>query len=235
MSKRIIESIGFVTKKEQVKSVEFNSRSKMMILESEKPFPGYYIRHSNPYKKQIFSIFAITNLLYNNERIIRAIQAVKKDPRFTFDGVPGSMIYQNKNYNLIRFKDLPYKDVDEVLDKFIKNGIEFRKAIKINPAESLIKVRKFFCMKEQIDNVFQDENNEHMSYIFLPSNIRWSTFEKITMDIKYNIKDSNFDAAQTSVYTQEGLIDFVRIYDRNSSQGKLLHIKEKYEEAIAKL
>ena len=235
MSERTIESIGFVTKKEHVKSVEYNTRSKIMVLESDKPFPGYYNRHSNPYEKKTYSIFAVTKLLYNDERFIRAIQAVKKDRRFIFDGAPGSMIYQNKSYNLIRFKDLPYSDVDEVLDQFIQNGIEFRKAIKIHPSESLIKVRKFFCMKEEMDNVFQDKNEEYLSYIVLPSNIRWSTFEKITMDIKYNIEDKNFDVAQTSVYAQEGLIDFVRIYDRNSCQGKLLHIKEKYEEAIAKL
>lgn len=235
MRTRTIESIGFVTKKELVKSVGYNTRNKIMVLELEKPFPGYYIRHSNPYEKQIYSIFAITKLLYNDERIIRAIQAVKKDPKFTFDGAPGSMLYKNKTYNLIRFKDLPYSDVDEVLDQFVKNGIEFHKAIKIQPSESIIKVRKFFCMKEMMDNVFQDEIDENFSYIVLPSNIRWPKFEKITIDIKYNIDDKNFDAAQTSVYAQEGLIDFVRIYDRDSCHGKLLHIKEKYEEAIARL
>ena len=235
MRERTIKSIGFVTKKELVKSVEFDTRSKIMMLESDKPFPGYYIRHSNPFEKQVYSIFVITKLLYNDERIIRAIQAVKKDSNFTFDGAPGSIIYQNKSYNLIRFKDLPYSGVDEVLSQFIQNGIEFRKAIKIRSSETLIKVRKFFSMKEKMDNVFQDENEEYLSYIVLPSNIRWSTFEKITMEIKYNIDDKNFDAAQTSVYAQEGLIDFVRIYDRNSCHGKLLHIKEKYEEAIAKI
>jgi hypothetical protein len=125
--------------------------------------------------------------------------------------------------------------VGEILDLFTSNGIEFRKAKKLPKFETFIRVRKFFSMKQTHEGIFQDLTDKHTSYIILPSNLRWNMFEKITMDIKYNVEDKNFDAAQTSVFAKEGLIDFVRIYDRDSCQGKLLYIKEKYLEAISKI
>jgi hypothetical protein len=47
--------------------------------------------------------------------------------------------------------------------------------------------------------------------------------------------DKNFDAAQCSVYFRHGLIDFVRIYDQDTNQAKLIFIRDKYLEAISKL
>jgi len=235
MSERIIESVGILTKKEQLSSVVSETYSNKLILESNKPFPGYYIRHSGPYDKDPHSLFAITRLIYNDERIIRSIQAVKKDCNCTFDGAPGTVQYQNKAYNFIRFKMLAYNKIGEVLEHFKTAGIEFRRARKVKDYETIIRVRKFFCMKEAPDGIFQDMNDVSTSYIVLPANLRWKTFEKITMGIKYNLEDKNFDAAQTSVFAKEGLIDFVRIYDKDSCRGKLLHIQEKYIEAMANL
>lgn len=237
MSERIIESVGILTKKEDLSSVVAETNSNKLILESSKPFPGYYSRHSDPFDRDPYSTFAITKLLYNDERLIRAIQAIKNDPnhKYDFDGAPGSLQLQNETVNFVRFKSLSYPNIGEVLKHFTENGIEFRRAKKIASFETLIRVRKFFSMKETLDGIFQDIIDKNSTYIVLPVNLRWKTFEKITMDIKYNIEDRNFDAAQTSVFAKEGLIDFVRIYDRDSCQGKLLHIKEKYLGAIAKL
>ncbi len=237
MSDRIIESVGILTKKEDLASVVSDTHSNKLVLESNKPFPGYYDRHSGPFERDPHSLFAITKLNYNDERIIRCIQAIKNDPnpKHDFDGAPGSVQIKNESFNFVRFKLLPYHLVGEILDLFTDNGIEFRKAKKMAQFETFIRVRKFFSMKLTLDGIFQDLTDKHTSYIVLPNNLRWKMFEKITMDIKYNIEDKNFDAAQTSVFAKEGLIDFVRIYDRDTCQGKLLHIKEKYLEAIARL
>jgi hypothetical protein len=101
--------------------------------------------------------------------------------------------------------------------------------------ETLIDIRKFFRLKETIDGIYEDLEQENTSYIELPIQLTWNQFEKITMSIKYNMEDRNFDAAQSSVYTEKGLMDFVRIYDQESCQGKLIHIKEKYLAAVEKI
>ena len=71
-----------------------------------------------------------------------------------------------------------------------------------------------------------------MYYIKIPNQIRWNTFEKITNSIKHNIDDKNFDAALTTMYDESGICDFVRIYDEQCCNGKLIFIQDKYLEAI---
>lgn len=234
MSERIIETVGIVTKKEHLSSVVSETNSNKLILESNMPYPGYH-GMTVPDDLEPDSLFAITKLMYNDERIIRAIQTVKKEGIHNFDAAPGTVQVQNDTYNFVRIKFLPYEYVGEVLEQFEKNGIEFRKAKKITPYETIIRVRKFFSMKESSEGIYQDMGDKFTFYVEIPAHLRWNTFEKITMSIKYNMEDKTFDAAQTSVFAKEGLVDFVRIYDKNCCQGKLLHIREKYLEAIAKL
>ena len=234
MSERIIETVGTVTKKENLASVASETHSNKLILESNIPYPGYH-GLTVPDDLEPDSLFAITKIMHNDERIIRAIQAVKANSSHTFDAAPGTVQFQNNAANFIRFKFLPYEHVGEILENFEKNGIEFLKQKKVAPYETLIRVRKFFSMKEATPGIFQDLGDKFTFYIEIPANLRWNSFERITMSIKHNLIDRTFDAAQTSVFAKEGMIDFVRIYDRNCCQGKLLHIKEKYDEAIAKM
>jgi len=234
MSERIIESLGTITKKERLASVENETHSNSFILENIKPYPGYH-GSTVPDSLEPDSLFGVTKLLYNDERIIRAIQAVKRVTDKTFDAAPGIVTIQNEINHFIRFKFLQYKQAGEVIREFVNAGIEFRRKRKIAPFETIIRVKKFFKMKEAMDGVYHDLLDENTYYLHIPAFLRWVTFEKITMNIKYNMEDKNFDAAQTSVYTKEGLMDFVRIYDKDSCQGKLIHIHERYLEAISKL
>lgn len=234
MSERIIETIGTITKKELVASVENEIYSNKLVIENQEPYPGYH-GTTVPDHLESDSIFAITKLLYNDERVYRAITAVKKEISHDFDGAAGTLTYQNKGYNCVRFKRLPYRLVGEVLTQFEAHGIEFRKSRKVSPFQSMIKVRKFFSIKEVSEGIYQDADNKEITYLEIPVLLRWPTFEKITMNMKYNMDDDKWDAAQTSMFYKDGLKDFVRIYDRDSCQGKLLHIREKYLEAIAKL
>ena len=234
MGERVIETVGNITKKELVASVRNETYSNKLILENQEPYPGYNDT-SIPDRLEPDSIFAITKLQYNDERMYRAIAAVRKAVSYDFDGAAGTLTYQNKGYNCVRFKRLPYKHVGEILSLFEKKGIEFLKARKTDAFQSIIKVRKFFSVKEIADGIYQDTDDKEITYLKIPLLLRWPTFEKITMNIKYNMDDSVWDAAQTSMYYKSGLMDFVRIYDKDSCQGKLLHIREKYLEAIAKL
>jgi hypothetical protein len=234
MSERIIETVGTITKKELIASVEHETYSNKMVIENQEPYPGYH-GTTVPDRMDPDSIFAITKLQYNDERIYRAISSVKKATSHNFDGAAGTLTYQNKGYNCVRFKQLPYRLVGEVLDEFEKNGVEFRKARKVAPFQSMIRVRKFFSIKEMSDGIYQDEDEKEITYLEIPLLLRWPTFEKITLNIKYNMEDKVWDAAQTSMYYKNGLKDFVRIYDEDSCLGKLIHIREKYLEAIAKM
>ncbi len=233
MSQRIFQTVGTVTKEEILSSVESETFTSVMLLESQLPFPGYH-GLTVPDKLEPDSIFAVTRLMYNDERIIRCIQSVKKELSMKFDAAPGTLHLQNKDVNFVRFKHLPYHMFGDVIRQFEKCGIEFKKKKKIAPYIALIKVRKFFKLKEVLDGIYADMDESKFSYLSIPLQMRWNKFKRITMDIRYNVEDKHYDAAQTSIYTETGLMDFVRIYDKEFCQGKLIFIREKYLEAMDK-
>lgn len=234
MSERLIETLGKLIKKEILRSVEHETHSNNMVFENMEPYPGYH-GTTVPDKLEPDSLFAITKMKYNDERVIRAIQTVKKKTDLQFDAAPGSVKYQNALYHCIRFKGIRYQSLGDLLELFEDTGIVFHRKRKVASFETIIEIRKFFKLKETIEGIFGDLEQENTSYIELPFQLTWNQFEKITLDIKYNMEDRNYDAAQSSVYTEQGLMDFVRIYDKEQCQGKLIHIREKYFEAMEKL
>jgi len=234
MSAIILDTIGVITKKESFVTVESETNSNALVLESLQPYPGYH-GLTVPDTLEPDSLFAITKFMYNDERTIRAIQAGKKNFKGTFDAAPGTISIQNQDNNFIRFRHLPYARVGEVISEFEKNGIEFKKKKTYSEFESILKVRKFFTLEETIDGIYKDLFDKNMFYLEIPVVLKWAAFERITLALKYNMDDKNFDAAQCSVFYRSGLIDFVRIYDQNSCQGKLIFIRNKYLEAISKL
>ncbi len=234
MKENIIQSVGTLVKKEKLASVESQTNCRALILESLLPFPGYH-GTTTPDKLEPESLFVVTKKDYNDELIIRTIQKVKQLTKVSFDAVPGTIYLQNNPVNIIRFKNLSYGLIAEVVEYFIDNGIEFEKSKKITPYESIIKIRKFFRLNKLEDGNFEDIDTKEFFYIKLPTHVEWNVFEEITKTIKYNIDNATFDAAQTSVYDCNGLVDFVRIYDKNRNTDKLTIIKNNYLEAVNKL
>ncbi len=234
MRKHVIRSIGIISKKENLIPVEPLSECKTMILESATPFPGY---HGTvlPSKEEPDAMYLVAKRAYNDDKIIRVIMDIRKTFPYAFDGAPGTITMSNDGVHVIRLKKLSYLYVPELIEAFRSYGLEFMKKKKLSEFSSLIKIRKFFEMKEAVEGVFQDMNNKRFSYLHIPCTLRWSTFERITTEIKYNIRDNIFDAAIGHVYEVEGMFDFVRIFDKNFRLGKLTFIREKYLEHIAKL
>lgn len=234
MGNSIFNTFGTITKKEQLSSVENETNSNSMVLENNAPFPGYH-GTTVPDSLEPDSLFAITKLMHKEQVVIRAIQEVKKSLSFDFDATPGYLTLQNETRNFIRFRGLKYVLVGEVLDAFKKYGIDFRRAKKVASFETLIRVHKFFSLEQINEDIFKDCDNKNMAYIKVPSLLRWSSFEKMTFSCKNNCNDNNFDAALASVIVNKGIVDFVRIYDKNVSMEKLEDIKKKYFEAFEKI
>jgi hypothetical protein len=230
MKPKKLETIGAVSKKETLVSADMNCNH--LILETSEPFPGYHGANLPP-NLHTDSLFMVTKLMYNDEKIIRSIQQIKAgEDHPEFDGTPGTVHIYNKPVGVIRIKETTYDKIPALVKLFEETGIEFKKKKKISPYQSIIKIRKFFKMHMIEDGIYQDDVIPQMHYLAIPKNLRWQSFEKITMDIKYNIDDNNFDAALVYVFYEEGIMDLVRIFDLNSSLKKLKCIREKYLEKI---
>lgn len=234
MRKHVIRSIGVISKKEDLVPVERLSDCKFMILESAAPFPGYH-GTTLPEKEEPDALYLVLKRAYNDDKIIRVVMNLRKTFPYAFDGAPGSITMGTGTAHVIRLKKLSYTQVPELAEELRAHGIEFRKRKKLPQFNALIKVRKFFAMKEAVEGIYQDLNEKRFSYLKIPCSLRWNTFERITMEIKYNIRDNVFDAAIGHVYEEEGLFDFVRIFDKNFRLGKLAFIREKYLEQMARL
>jgi hypothetical protein len=74
-----------------------------------------------------------------------------------------------------------------------------------------------------------------MWYFQLPRPLKWNDFETITLDIKRNMEDINFDAALATLYRKNGMVDYIRIYDNECSKDKLDQIRKKYLQRMKKL
>jgi hypothetical protein len=226
--KILLETIGTIEKKEMLGPVGYEA----LVLEAFKPFPGY---HGTTVPDSVIpnSLFAITRSKYTEEKIIRAIQKIKKEKDFTFDGSPGMVTLYNMLNPCVRFRDLKtYDEMPEILKAFENEGIEFMSNRNIEPFSGLIKVKKYFLLEVISDELFNDAEDKHMHYFSIPVQLRFNQFEKITLDIKRNMENPNFDAALGTFFRKSGVIDIIRIYDEKFESERLSMIRKKYLQAI---
>lgn len=223
----IIQSVGTIVKKENLSSVESIPHGKVLCLESQLPYPGYH-GTTIPDSLEPESLFVVTKFIYDDEKIIRAIKSIKSSGEYNFDAVPGTIIMQNNPVNIIRIKGSSYTEIPKLCALFNQHGIEFEKTKKISSYKDIIKIRKFFRMEKLDDGIYKDMDFPEYFYLEVPSLISWDSFTEITKAIRYNSGNIIFDAAQTSIYNNTGLIDFVRIYNKIEDIGNLKSIRENY-------
>jgi virulence-associated protein VapD len=106
---------------------------------------------------------------------------------------------------------------------------------KIEPFTGIIKVKKYFLLEPLSDEVFTDAEDRNIFYFSIPAQLRFSQFEKITIDIKQNMSEHNFDVALGTIYRKFGLNDVIRVYDVNTSPERMEMIRSKFLSAISKL
>lgn len=232
MSQKILlETVGTIEKKEMLGPVGY----KELVLEAFQPFPGYHGTtvpdHDTPN-----SLFALTRSKYTEEKVIRVIQKIKNDERFSFDATPGMVTLYNMLNPCIRFKDLKsYDEMPAILKAFENEGIEFMGNRNIEPFSGIIKVKKYFLVEVLSEHLFRDAEEPNMHYFTIPVQLRFNQFEKITIELKHNIEDPNFDAALGTIFRKSGVIDVIRIYDDKCTPERLNTIRSKYLLAIDNL
>jgi len=234
MERNIIQTVGTLTKKETLGTVQNELNCNILMLESQQPFPGYH-GSTVPDLKEPDSLFALTSGEYSSEFIIRTVQDIHREIDYGFSATPGTIQFKNGLSEVIRFKGLAYDKVGEVIRKFTAAGIAFKRHRTISPYSSIIKIRKFFKVEKIDTRIFHDLFEVDTYYLQIPVLLEWDVFEKMTTTIKYNLDNNKFDAAQTSVYYEKGIMDLIRVYDTDTSIERLNFILGKYMEAIKRL
>jgi hypothetical protein len=234
--KHHIETVGTISKKETLASLEESFCNGALVIESKFPFPGYY--SSTVPDKEVLdpgSVFLITKKVHLPENIMRINNVVKKSFKKRFDSTIGEITIFNETRPCIRVKLLKdYHNLPELIDLFRKNGMQFLKYRKVKSYYGLIKIRKYFMLENPEPGLYMDMEQPEMCYFQIPEQISWNKFEKITLSLKQNLEDNKFDAAIGTIFRKNCVVDVVRIYDTGMSSAKLKFLKNKYLEAIKK-
>jgi len=234
--KNNIETFGTISKKETIASLEEDFCGGALILESVYPFPGYYhatipdTGEMNPR-----SVYLITKKVHQADDIMRINHEIKKAFRKKFDATIGEVVVFNESRPCIRVKFLEnFNSIPELVELYRKNGIQFLKYRRVKPYYGLIKIRKYFVLQSPEPGYYTDVEEPQMCYMQIPGQLKWKTFEKITIDLKRNLDDNKFDAAIGTIFRKNCIVDVVRIYDEHIVKDKSQLLKKKYVDAVKK-
>jgi len=234
---KYIETVGSISKKETLASLEEEFCNGILAIESKFPFPGYY--HATIPEKDDMnprSVFLITKKVHNEEDITRLNHKVKKSFRKRFDSTVGEVELFNEIRPCIRIKSIEsFEYIPELVKLYEAAGIRFLKYRKVKPYYGLIKIRKYFVLESPEPGFYKDVENEQFCYLQIPALLKWAEFEKLTVRLKRNMEDNKWDAAIGTIYRKNCLLDIIRIFDDHIDKDKVMQIKAKYLDAVKNL
>lgn len=232
-SKIIIETRGLIIKEEKMKALGDKMLNNTMVLESIKPYIGYYGRNM-PNVDPPRSIFIILNKKYDSLFLSRVIQNVSKKLSHTCYGAFGTIeIDENKLY-CTRIKNLDcFDSLPKIQEMMIKEGVKFHKALPFEKS-ALIRIQKSFLINEIEKGIYKDDFEPDRYYISIGYPLSFEEFRDITIHVKNNINDYLFDAALAVIWRVSGLEDLIRIYDRKHDLNTIRLIRDMYLSEIQK-
>lgn len=225
----VIETIGSITKMENLQSIDNSMVENSLVLRNIDPFPGYRLPNN---QNKPSSYFIILRYRYDPEKINRIIQDLTRMRIVINYPSQGEIITQNALLPCIRFKGISDYSTIPVIQQFLKqHDLQLMPYQKVD-CRARIKIFKTFRIVEISDGLYRDLNDGEKVYIKISNSINWKRFEYITKKIRYNLTDQNFDAALGTIYRFCGTEDVIRIYDANKTLERALTLKKMYIKEI---
>lgn len=222
---------GFVCLEKQEKLIPFtfgDIKLKELVLTDINPFPGYYSETPGDTDglkpKFVFVAMKQGEGCYEDE-VLRATCSIKQKLSFDFDANFGRFLIFNTMKPCIRFKVEDYASVPEIIENFKNEGIRFESAKKVTPYESNIKIRKYLTFKKIEEDIYTADDADHY-YLKIPKHLKWKDFVDLILSVRGSGDFGVFDAAQTSLYLKDEIIEFVRIYTKSFKNEDFIILKE---------
>jgi hypothetical protein len=231
----IIERYGNLLKAEQLVTMKDKIMPNTFVLEAPEPFPGFFNYYSeSPKDSKPLYIYLVVNHLYTLEQVTRARQNIKKYFSSYFHADAGTITIYNNTYDVIRVRHLDkYDQIKDLQACFVDEGFEFmKKPSKKIETTGLIRIKKFFRLKQIEEGIYLDEIEKDHGYITIPRYLKWKEFEEVTKRVKYNWEESFFDAALGHFHHNFEIEDMIRIYNPKINLKMLKKAKQKYLEQI---
>lgn len=225
-----IQTIGYITKEEDLQILDFNVLKGTTVLETFEPFPGYHkeIKQNDTPK----SVFFILKTAIYREETLRIYKKLKDQLKFKFSLSISKIIINNQVYNALRTIDIgEYENVLKLQTELGQAGVSFYKA-PIKGGQAIITTYKQFDLNEIVTDCYVSNRNKYFSYFIVPKKLSWDEFKDITMKIRNSWDFMSFDAALGIIYKNNEVFDIVRIFSNSQNKSDISSIKEKYLEKI---
>lgn len=228
----IIERYGNLLKQETLVSMDEKILPNTFVLEAPEPFPGYFGYYNDvPVDAKPLYVYFVLKHLYTLEEVTRAYQQIHRHfPAKKMDAAAGTVILGNDTYHTLRIRHLDnYDQVAMLQSEFAALGFEFaKKPGKAVNQTAVIRIKKFFILKEIADDIYLDMVEHDHGYFVLPRLLKWDEFEKITQQVKFNWEKTSFDAAIGHFHHNFDIVDMVRIYNPSIDLKFLEEVRDKY-------
>jgi len=228
-----IESMGFLLKEETLQTVEHFVLQNTLVLENLEPFPGYH-GENLPIDNKPDSLFLITDKQYPAENIFSISYQHCNYANISYNACPAEIFINNTQLFGIRIRGLNnYSLVSDIQGWYIDHHLKFMKRRKIN-SSGLIRINKIFCLERIAEHIYKDLEDAQTFYLSIPLHMNWNLFKQTYRQVKNNLDNSNFDCASGFIYLKS-IFEFVRIYTNHADIPRLLLIREKFLDEIARI
>jgi len=229
---RIIETMGSITKVEKLETLVNNTLENTLVLEEVEPYPGYHGTNLpsgyNPTAVYLLLMEKLTAI-----DIIRITQKIRKYFKPVFDGTAAKIHINNNAFDAIRIRNLEdIRILPELQRTYQYEGIHFPKKKTIK-GDGIIELTKQFELEVLGEHIYKDLEDALMYYFLIPGQLNWQLFFEITISIRHNLDNLNFDAALGTLYLKE-IIDVVRIFAKDMGLEDLSMIRKRYLEELRK-
>ena len=223
------EVIGNVIKEESISLINHHKLPDTLVINIDHPFPGLHGMDFQLESKPR-SIIIATSEVYSFAKILRGADKINKSTDFDINASFAKIKAGRDTVYGIRVKGLEsYDQIPELQNLLEKHGFKLLKRKKVKTDKPVsIKISKFFHINKIEDHIYEDACIDGMYFIEIPVYLPWETFRKITMKVKNNISNNNFDAVKGLFYKDDTVKDMIRIFKPNIKPDLLQEIKRRY-------
>lgn len=222
-----IELIGKIIIQENIDTVDQNKIPNTFVINVPDPHRNYYGRFTDVVKPT--SIIFVTKEANSFEKILRATKRINEKYGLSLNGAKCEVSIKSRKLNGIRIKGINrYPEIEQVQEYYRDAGFEFAKSEKFTDTDALIRINRFFIIEEMEKGVYISKTESDVFYLEIPELISWDDFRTYTFEIKNNISDKNYDIAKGIFYTNNGIIEMLRIVKPKATIEFLKTIQNKY-------
>jgi len=230
------EVVGHIIKEEQISLLKHHVLPGTVVINIDHPFPGFHGWDFN-FTSKPRSILILTEKLYSWAKILRAQNYVSSNTNLDINASFSKVLIGKTVYYGMRIKGLEnYSQIPELQRSLESFGLKLLKNKKLKTDKPVsIKISKFFYIKPLDEQIYADRCIENMYYIEIPKYVSWETFRSITMQVKNNVSNNNFDVVKGIFYMDGTVKDILRVFKTKMSIELLNEIKKRYEKALNNL